>query len=48
MVMAVQLASEEPEGGPWRAVPLTVVVMGLLQLVRADNLIHVTRPGDIR
>ena len=30
--MAVQLASEEPEGGPWRAVPLTVVVEGLLQL----------------
>ena len=32
MVMAVQLASEEPEGGPWRAVPLTVVAEGLLQL----------------
>jgi hypothetical protein len=32
IVMAVQLASEEPEGGPWRAVSVTVVVEGLLQL----------------
>jgi len=30
--MALQLDSEEPEGGPWRAVPLTVVVEGLLRL----------------
>jgi hypothetical protein len=30
--MALQLASEEPEGGSWRAVSLTVVVEGLLQL----------------
>ena len=30
--MALQLDSEEPEGGPWRAVPLTVVVEGLLPL----------------
>lgn len=30
--MALQLASEEPEGGPWRVVPLTVVVEGLLRL----------------
>ena len=32
MVMALQLASEEPEGGPWRVVPLTVVVEALLRL----------------
>ena len=30
--MPLQLDSEEPEGGPWRAVPLTVVVEGLLRL----------------
>ena len=30
--MALQLASEEPEGGPWRVVPLTVVVEALLRL----------------
>jgi hypothetical protein len=32
MVMVLQLASEEPEGGPWRAEPLTVVVEALLRL----------------
>jgi hypothetical protein len=32
IVMALQLASEEPEGEPWRARPLTVVVEGLLRL----------------
>jgi hypothetical protein len=30
--MVLQLASEEPEGGPWRAEPLTVVVDALVQL----------------
>jgi chloramphenicol 3-O-phosphotransferase len=30
--MALQLVSEEPEGGPWRVVPLTVVVEALLRL----------------
>jgi len=30
--MALQLACEEPEGGPWRAVPLTVVAEALLRL----------------
>jgi hypothetical protein len=30
--MALQLDSGEPEGGPWRAVPLTTVVEGLLRL----------------
>ena len=29
--MALQLASEEPEGGPWRAEPLAVVVEALVQ-----------------
>ncbi len=32
MVMSVQLNSEEPEGGPWRAKPLTAVVGALIQL----------------
>ena len=32
MVMVLQLASEEPEGGPWRAELLTVVVEALLRL----------------
>lgn len=32
MVMVMQLASEEPEGGPWRAELLTVVIEGLLRL----------------
>lgn len=31
-VVVLQLASEEPEGGPWRAEPLTVVVDALVQL----------------
>jgi hypothetical protein len=30
--MVLQLASEEPEGGPWRPEPLTVVVEALLRL----------------
>lgn len=30
--MALQLASEEPEGGPWRAAPLTIAVECLLRL----------------
>ena len=30
--MVLQLASEEPEGGPWRAEPLTAVVKALLWL----------------
>lgn len=30
--MAFQLASEEPEGGPWRAKPLTTVTEALVQL----------------
>ena len=30
--MALQLACEEPEGGPWRAVPLTAVAEALLRL----------------
>jgi D-arabinose 5-phosphate isomerase GutQ len=30
--MALQLASEEPEGGPWRAEPLTVVLDALVHL----------------
>jgi hypothetical protein len=29
--MALQLAPEEPEAGPWRAEPLTVVVQALMQ-----------------
>ena len=29
--MALQLDSEEPEGGPWRARPLTVVVEAMLR-----------------
>ena len=29
--MALQLASEEPEGGPWRAEPLAVFVEALVQ-----------------
>jgi hypothetical protein len=32
MVTALQLASEEPEGGPWCAVALTVVAESLLRL----------------
>jgi hypothetical protein len=32
MVTALQLASEEPEGGPWRAVALTVVAESLVRL----------------
>jgi hypothetical protein len=32
MVMVLRLASEEPEGGPWRAESLTVVVEALVQL----------------
>jgi hypothetical protein len=32
--MVLQLASEEPEGGPWHAEPLTVVVEELVQLGR--------------
>lgn len=37
--MVLQLASEEPEGGPWRAEPLMVVVDALVQLgqVRAGD-----------
>ena len=30
--MVLQLTSEEPEGGPWRAEPLTVVIEALLRL----------------
>ena len=30
--MPLQLASEEPEGGPWRAKPLAVVIDALVQL----------------
>ena len=30
--MALQLASEEPEGGPWRAEPLAVVIDALVHL----------------
>jgi hypothetical protein len=30
--MVLQLASEKPEGGPWRAEPLRVVVEALVQL----------------
>jgi len=30
--MALRLASEEPEGGPWRAEPLTVVAEALVRL----------------
>ena len=32
MFMVLQLASEEPEGGPWRAEPVAVIVEGLVQL----------------
>jgi hypothetical protein len=32
MFMVLQLASEEPEGGPWRAEPVAVIVEALVQL----------------
>ncbi len=32
LFMVLRLASEEPEGGPWRAEPLTVVIADLTQL----------------
>jgi hypothetical protein len=34
MFMLLQLASEEPEGGPWRAEPVAVVVEALVQLAQ--------------
>ena len=37
MFMVLQLASEEPEGGPWRAEPLAVVVEALIQLGQAAD-----------
>ncbi len=40
--MALQLAPEEPEAGPWRAEPLTVLVQALTQ--RAAGRIVAGRP----